>query len=164
MAKEIERKFLVTGDAWRTRTTSATRFRQAYIVTMADRSVRIRLMDDSRAKLTLKIGKNALARDEFEYDIAVEDALDMIANAVGIVIEKTRYTVEHQGFVWEVDVYQGVYDGLVVAEVELRSESDSPDLPAWIGREVTGDRRYSNQTLATENFSRELCHGLSHSA
>jgi len=164
MAKEIERKFLVTGDGWRNQTTSATRFLQAYIVTMTDRSVRVRLMDDSRATLTLKIGKNALTRDEFEYEISVEDALDMIANAVGIVIEKTRYTVDHQGFVWEVDVYQGAYQGLIVAEVEMGSENDSPALPAWLGREVTGDRRYSNQILATENLSGELCHGLSHSA
>ena len=164
MAKEIERKFLVTGDGWRNATTSTTRFQQAYIVTMADRSLRVRLMDNSRAKLTLKIGKNALMRDEFEYDITVEDALDMIANAVGVVIEKTRYTVDHRGFVWEVDVYQGAYEGLIVAEVEMRNESDRPELPAWIGREVTGDRRYSNQRLATENLSGELCHGLSHSA
>lgn len=164
MAKEIERKFLVTGDAWRTRTTSATRFQQAYIVTMADRSVRVRLMDGSRATLTLKIGKTALTRDEFEYEVSVGDAREMISKAVGIVIEKTRHTVEHQGYVWEVDVYAGAYDGLIVAEVEMGNENDDPDLPSWLGREVTGDRRYSNQTLATENLSRELCHGLSHSA
>jgi CYTH domain-containing protein len=69
--------------------------------------------------------------------------------AIGLVIEKTRYKVTHGGFVWEVDVYGGAHEGLVIAEVELSDEGDAPDLPAWLGAEVTGDPRYSNQFLAT---------------
>ena len=88
MAKEIERKFLVASDDWRVAADCGTCFLQAYIVTMDDRSVRVRLMDDKRAKLTIKIGTGSMTRDEFEYEISVADARDMMAMAVGLVIEK----------------------------------------------------------------------------
>lgn len=161
MAKEIERKFLVVNDSWRDRATSATPMRQAYIATNHDRSVRVRTMNETSAKVTIKIGKTALVRDEFEYDIPLPDAEELIDAAIGNVIEKVRYTVDVAGFTWEVDVFEGAYRGLVVAEVELRSESDNPALPSWVGREVTGDRRYSNQFLATERLKPELVHALS---
>ncbi|WP_416795796.1 CYTH domain-containing protein [Ciceribacter azotifigens] len=160
MAKEIERKFLVANDDWRALATSATPMRQAYVVLMHDRSVRVRTKNGTSAQLTVKIGQNSLVRDEFEYPIALDDAEEMIALAVGNVIEKVRYTVEHHGFVWEIDVYEGAYHGLVIAEVELRDESDTPSLPHWIGREVTGDRRYSNQALATEKLQQDALYGL----
>jgi CYTH domain-containing protein len=76
----------------------------------------------------------------------------LLTQAVGIVIEKRRYRVPHKGFTWEVDVYEGALEGLVVAEVEMKKETDLPALPAWLGREITGDRRYSNQALATEGL------------
>ncbi|MDY6964292.1 MAG: CYTH domain-containing protein, partial [Pseudomonadota bacterium] len=98
MAKEIERKFLVEGDGWRDEVASSSDFIQAYIVTMDDRSLRVRLMDEERATLTLKIGTDMISRDEFEYAIPVADAREMIAAAVGIVLEKTRYNVDHEGF------------------------------------------------------------------
>ncbi len=160
MAKEIERKFLVANDDWRALATSATPMRQAYVVLMHDRSVRVRTKNGTSAQLTVKIGQNSLVRDEFEYSIALDDAEEMIALAVGNVIEKVRYTVEHHGFVWEIDVYEGAYQGLVIAEVELQKESDDPPLPRWIGREVTGDRRYSNQALATEKLQQDVLYGL----
>ncbi|MFB9947421.1 CYTH domain-containing protein [Rhizobium puerariae] len=164
MAKEIERKFLVKGDGWRSEVSSSSNFLQAYIASGEDRSVRIRIMDDARARLTIKIGRKLIARDEFEYDIPLSDAREMAGNAVGIVLEKTRYEVEHEGYTWEVDVYDGTYKGLVVAEVEVEDENARPDIPDWIGREITGDRRYSNVVMATEDLSRELCHGLSSAA
>lgn len=164
MAKEIERKFLVNGDDWRAEATSSSEFIQAYVVTMDDRSLRVRVMDDDRATLTLKIGRQTISRDEFEYAVPLTDAKELVANALGIVIQKTRHEVEHQGFTWEVDVYAGAYQGLVVAEVEMEDEAQDPPLPAWIGREVTGDRRYSNQVMASENLSAELVDGLSHTA
>lgn len=164
MAKEIERKFLVLNDEWRQSAITATVFRQAYIASMEDRSVRVRLMDGERATMTIKIGKSAMTRDEFEYAIPVPDALELIDNAIGIVIEKTRYTLEHHGFIWEIDVYDAAYRGLVVAEVEMKNEGDNPVLPSWLGPEVTGDRRYSNQSLATEDLREEIGHGLSHTA
>lgn len=162
MAKEIERKFLVENDSWLSEVTSKTGFRQGYIASLDDRSVRIRIMDDKDAKLTIKIGTSSLVRDEYEYEIPIHDAEELMSTALGVVIEKTRYTVDHAGFTWEIDVFDGLYLGLVVAEVELQSEIDEPDLPSWLGRDVTGDRRYSNQVLATQDLSKELCHVLSH--
>lgn len=162
MAKEIERKFLVKDDGWQTEATSSSRFIQAYLATMDDRSLRVRLMDDERAALTLKIGTGLISRDEFEYPIPLADAREMVAAALGIVLEKTRHTVDYGGFTWEIDVYHGTYAGLVVAEVEMQDEDQDPPLPPWIGQEVTDDRRYSNQVMATEDLSLELCHAVSH--
>jgi len=163
MAKEIERKFLVASDGWRDEADGGTNLLQAYIVTMDDRSARVRLMNDTRAKLTIKIGNGSMTRDEFEYDIPVEDAKELMPKAIGLVIEKTRYKVTHGGFVWEVDVYGGAHDGLVIAEVELSAEGDTPALPAWLGAEVTGDPRYSNQFLATKALASKNDHELSYS-
>ncbi|QLF68174.1 CYTH domain-containing protein [Peteryoungia desertarenae] len=162
MAKEIERKFLVRNDRWRQHVTSETRLRQAYVASEDDRSVRIRTRDTSSAQITIKFGGSSLVRDEYEYQIPYEDAAEIINFAIGNVIEKTRYTVEYRGFTWEVDVFDGAYTGLVIAEVELSSAEDKPDLPDWIGREVTGDKRYSNQILATQRLKPELVHVISH--
>ena len=162
MAKEIERKFLVRNDGWRSGVTSLTRIRQAYIAAEADRSVRIRTRNNETAQLTMKFGTGLLTRDEFEYDIPHQDALEMIEFASGNIIEKTRYTVEFEGFTWEIDVFEGAYRGLVTAEVEMTSEKDNPLLPAWLGQEVTGDKRYSNQALATQRLRPELVHAISH--
>lgn len=162
MAKEIERKFLVRGEAWRSAVESKSVLKQGYVASMDDRSVRIRILDEKTARLTMKIGRSTLTRDEFEYEIPVSDAEELLENAIGIVIEKTRYRVPYEGFVWEVDVFAGAHRGLVIAEVEMQAETDNPPLPAWLGREVTGDFRYSNQALATE-FEHDR-HGLSHTA
>jgi CYTH domain-containing protein len=159
MAKEIERKFLVRGDHWRDSVSERLILRQGYIASMADRSVRIRLTNDTKATLTIKIGK-AMTRDEFEYEIPVDDAEELLETA--IVIEKTRHKVQFKGFTWEVDVFRGAHRGLVIAEVEMDDESDNPELPDWIGREVTGEYRYSNQALATQ-FEQEYDE-LSHTA
>ena len=156
MAKEIERKFLVLDERWREAVIRKTAMRQAYIVSMEDRSLRVRILDGIAARLTIKIGRSAMTRDEFEYDIPLEDAEEMLGNAIGIVLDKTRHEVEHQGYVWEVDAYHGAYNGLVVAEVELDSERQNPPLPDWLGPEVTGDGRYSNQSLATEDLRGEM--------
>ncbi|WP_296067272.1 CYTH domain-containing protein [uncultured Agrobacterium sp.] len=150
MAKEIERKFLVAGGEWRKQVTRSMAFRQAYVASMEDRSVRVRIVDRRDATLTVKIGASALVRDEYEYAIPLEDAEELMHSAPGVVIEKTRHTVEHGGFTWEIDVFEGQYEGLVVAEVEMHDENADPDLPAWLGREVTGDRRFSNQSLAMD--------------
>jgi adenylate cyclase len=147
MAKEIERKFLVRDDGWRDFVIETIRLRQAYIASMEDRSVRVRLADDTLATLTVKIGKR-MTRDEFEYTIPVADAEELMAAAVGVTIVKTRHRVPYKGFVWEVDIFGGLYEGLKIAEVEMRSEGDDPDLPEWLGEEVTGQHRYSNQALA----------------
>ncbi|MEN3147745.1 CYTH domain-containing protein [Neorhizobium sp. IRAMC:178] len=160
MAKEIERKFLVKSDGWRSEVSSSSDFLQAYVASGDDRSVRVRIIDGKRAKLTIKIGEHLFARDEFEYEIPLADAEEMAQNAIGVVLEKTRHEVEHGGYTWEVDVYNGAYKGLIVAEVEVEEEGALPDIPDWIGREITGDWRYSNMVMATEDLSGELCHGV----
>lgn len=160
MAKEIERKFLVKSDGWRAEASSSSRLLQAYIAGAEDRSVRVRIFDGKRARLTIKIGRQLFSRDEFEYDIPLADAQEMARAPLGVVLEKTRYKIDHQGYTWEVDVYGGAYQGLVVAEVEMEHEGADPALPDWIGREITGDRRYSNLVMATEDLGRELVDGL----
>jgi adenylate cyclase len=148
MAKEIERKFLVSGQRWRTFADEGTAIRQAYVVAQDDRSLRVRLYGDGRARITLKVGHTALVRDEYEFDIDRDEAEDMLRHAIGNVIEKVRYRVPHEGHVWEIDVYDGSHRGLVIAEVELSSIHDEPEMPNWVGREVTGESQYSNQSMA----------------
>lgn len=147
MAKEVERKFLVASDGWRRQAEACKKLRQAYLKTDRSASVRVRIIDDGRAYLAVKTG-TGMTRHEFEYPIPVEDAREMMLACKGHVIEKTRHIVRHAGFDWEVDVYEGRMAGLVVAEVELGSEDERPELPDWLGREVTGDRRWSNAALA----------------
>lgn len=162
MAKEIERKFLVADGSWKATAKGAARMRQGYIASGADRSVRVRITAKGNARLTVKIGSSSLVRDEFEYDIPLDEAEELLTHAIGKVIEKTRHRVKFGKFVWEVDVFEGAYAGLVVAEVEMRSTKDNPELPPWIGRELTGDPRFSNHHLAVEaDGPEELLHALS---
>lgn len=148
MAKEIERKFLVSGDAWRDSAGKAVRIRQFYLDASADRSVRVRIRDGASAMLTLKFGDHGRERDEFEYAIPIEDAEEMLAFAVGHVIEKTRYHVIHRDRLYEVDVFAGSLAGLVLAELETPQDVADHDLPPWLGREVTGESPYYNAWLA----------------
>lgn len=161
MAKEIERKFLVASDGWRDLVTSATTIRQGYVASWRDRSVRVRIRGGDKATLTVKIGESTLVRDEFEYQIPIADAEEILSMVVGRVIEKTRHLVPFEGSIWEVDVFEGVHAGLVIAEIEMSAASDNPVLPGWLGQEVTGDRRYSNQALATLDSEPDDRDGLS---
>jgi len=149
MAREIERKFLVQGDGWRGEARATRRILQAYLAESAEVSVRVRLIDGREGRLTLKSRAAGLARDEFEYAIPPEDALALIALRTSRLIEKERHMIERDGVIFEVDVFAGDHAGLVMAEVELAAEDQAlPPLPAWVGREVTGDERYSNRALA----------------
>lgn len=156
MALEIERKFLVENGAWRAAVETSSRIVQAYLALDGDVSLRIRIKDGTKARLTVKLGVSGLARDEFEYAIPLEDARKMVAASGHRLIEKTRHIVAHEGFVWEVDAYEGDLSGLVIAEVELQAETDDPALPTWIGREVTGDAAWSNATLAVKGLPAEV--------
>jgi CYTH domain-containing protein len=109
--------------------------------------LRIRIIDDARAFLAVKFRTSPLRREEFEYEIPYRDALEMISYST-TALEKTRYLVSYRGYRWEIDVYSGPHEGLVLAEIELDDESDQPPLPPWLGREVTGDTAFSNRTLA----------------
>lgn len=150
---EIERKFLVRNDDWRTSATSAHVFRQGYLTRGSKNTVRIRTIDGVSARLTVKFGKRSLSREEYEYDIPYEEAVELLSHAAGGVIEKTRYTVPYRGSVWEVDVFGGRHHGLTIAEIEMNSEESKPSIPPWISREVTGDKQYSNRSLATSKLA-----------
>lgn len=148
MAVEIERKFLVAGDSWRAAATGSAALRQGYLSTSAKATVRIRILDDARAVLTLKGPTLGISRAEFEYAVPLADGLAMLEMARPNVVEKRRYIVPHAGLTWEVDVFEGAHAGLVMAEVEL-DHSDQPiELPDWAGREVSHDDRYANASLS----------------
>ena len=147
MAREIERKFLLEGDGWRPLAHSGKRFEQFYLFAGEDRSCRVRITDGASAKLTIKTGRG-LSRGEFEYAIPLDDAETLRASALGRILEKTRHLVANGRHTIEVDVYEGVLDGLVVAEIELSDENESFERPDFLGVEITGDERYLNQTLA----------------
>lgn len=147
MGIEIERKFLVTGDAWRAGARGIF-YRQGYLSTAKERTVRVRIAGD-RGFLTVKGESAGAARAEFEYEIPAADAQEMLEHLCEKpLIEKTRYTVEFAGMRWEIDEFAGGNEGLIVAEIELPGEYVRVDLPSWAGREVTGDPRYFNSSLA----------------
>ena len=147
MAAEIERKYIVSSDSWRENASTGAAFRQGYLLAKKNRLMRIRIIDAEHAVVTLKFRSSRLRREEFEYEVPYADALEMISYATGVV-DKTRYEVIHAGYVWEVDVYNGAHEGLVLAEIELADEGEQPHLPPWLGPEVTGNAQYSNRRLA----------------
>lgn len=151
MALEIERKFLVENGGWRAAVEESRHIVQAYIALDGDVSLRVRITNREKARLTVKVGQGSMTRDEFEYSIPLDDARKMVATSSRLV-RKTRHIVSFEGFVWEVDVYEGALAGLVIAEVEMQSEADDPALPSWLGREVTGDGVWSNATLAVKGL------------
>src|SRR6186997_2055870 len=135
MGTEIERKFLVP-DVSAVRDVTGVAYRQGYLSTVPERTVRVRVAGD-HAFITIK-GLNAGAtRAEFEYPIPPDDAEALLPMCVPPLVEKTRYRIEHGGLTWEVDVFEGENAGLVVAEVELPAADTRVDIPPWIGDEVT---------------------------
>lgn len=154
MAIEIERKFLVNSTDYRQMAASKSRIRQGYICRESGRTVRIRIRD-GRGFLTIKgPSTNGMARFEFEKEISLSDAEQLFELCQPGVIDKTRYLVYMpDGHVFEVDEFYGENDGLVIAEVELSSEDEPFEIPPFIDREVTGDRRYYNSHLTANPFT-----------
>lgn len=159
MPLEIERKFLVTSDDWRSTAHKIVPMAQGYLNDLAamdsgamKASVRVRIQGDE-AYLNLKSRELGHTRQEFDYAIPVEEARALLALSVGGLVDKRRHYVEHAGHVWEVDEFLGENAGLVVAEIELASADEPFDRPAWIGREVTDDKRYYNLALASRPYS-----------
>ncbi|MBD8064363.1 CYTH domain-containing protein [Devosia sp. PTR5] len=148
MADEIERKFLVRTNAWRSSADAGTHVVQGYLSSNAKATVRVRIYDDERAVITIKGPTEGISRREFEYDIPFADAQDMLALAEPHIVQKRRYTVPFAGLLWEVDVFEGAHAGLVVAEVELEHADQAVVLPDWIGEEVSHDDRYANASLS----------------
>lgn len=153
MADEIERKFLVK-DSVLPLLQKGQVFSQGYLASNDRLSARVRLAGD-RAWLTVKGRGSGITRPEFEYGIPVDDARYILENlCFGALISKTRYCLQHAGMTWEVDVFDAENSGLIVAEVELESEQQQPELPPWVGAEVTGDPRYFNVNLVSHPYSR----------
>ncbi|MEJ2407596.1 MAG: CYTH domain-containing protein [Candidatus Thiodiazotropha sp.] len=152
MATEIERKFLVNGDAWRADADAGTRFRQGYLIGAEKASVRIRIEGD-RANINIKSATLGIRRQEYEYAIPLNEAEEMLDTLCEQPqIEKTRYLVPYQGHTWEIDVFAGDNEGLVVAEVELGSEEETFVMPEWAGKEVSDDTRYYNVCLVKHPY------------
>jgi CYTH domain-containing protein len=150
MGIEIERKFLVRDRAFLD-DVAGVPYRQGYLSTDPDRTVRIRRAGE-HGYVTVKGRSHGATRAEFEYEIPVADADAMLVLCIPPVIEKIRHRIEHAGRTWEVDVFGGANEGLVVAEVELPSEDAVVDVPDWIGDEVTDDPRYFNANLIAHPF------------
>ena len=153
MAKEIERKFLIDISGVES-IGSGSRIKQGYISTTDNTAVRIRV-SGTVAYLTLKGENQGATRPEFEYEIPIEDANEIIKELCsGPIIDKTRYLVEYGSHTWEIDVFHGDNDGLIVAEVELESETEEVDLPKWVINEVTGEVKYYNSSLLDNPFNK----------
>jgi adenylate cyclase len=153
MAQEIERKFLVRRDVW-TPAGPGTPYRQGYLSAQPERVVRVRIAGE-RAFLTVKGATRGLTRSEFEYAIPVADAAAMLdALCERPLVEKERHVEVHGGKTWEIDVFHGDNEGLVVAELELASEDEPFERPAWVGDEVSSDPRYANASLVRSPFTR----------
>jgi adenylate cyclase len=164
MGIEIERKFLVVGDAWRTGVREVVPMAQGYINDQASlnvashgrsaqrASVRVRIEGD-QARLNIKSREIGHTRKEFEYPVLVEDARELLGLCVGGLIDKRRHLLEHHGHLWEIDEFLGDNAGLIVAEIELSSGDESFERPSWLGIEVTDSTRYYNLALASRPYS-----------
>ena len=151
MAEEIERKFLVRGEAWRAGAVGSV-FRQGYLSTVTERTVRVRVVGE-HGYLTVKGITVGATRAEFEYDIPVDEAEALLRLCEQPIIEKTRHTVEYRGLHWEIDEFEGANRGLIVAEVELAAADAAFARPDWVGDEVTDDPRYFNSNLVAHPYT-----------
>lgn len=151
---EIERKFLVRDLSFMDMAYQQRRIVQGYICSEAERSVRIRIREEE-AFLTIKSASNerGWSRYEFETPVPLQEAEELIKLCLPGLIDKERYYVKSGEHTWEVDVFHGENEGLIVAEIELSSEEESFDLPSWIDREVSGDVRYYNAMLSKHPYS-----------
>jgi CYTH domain-containing protein len=151
MGLEIERKFLVSGVAWRHQN-QAIQYLQGYISQGTGPTVRIRIAGET-AFLTIKGPVIGISREEFEYSIPIDDARELLKLCNSPIIEKKRSKIFEKGHLWEIDEFGGDNSGLVVAEVELDDAGEEVLLPSWVGKEVTGDARYYNSNLAIHPYS-----------
>lgn len=152
MAIEIERKFLVVSDSWRNAVIASSPMRQGYLSSSENTSLRVRISGD-RAHLNIKSGGISIRRLEYEYEIPLQDGLEMLAElSQGPLMEKTRHKVRFGNHIWDLDVFAGNNAGLVVAEVELDAEDEFFHKPDWAGEEVSDDPRYYNLNLINNPY------------
>ena len=153
MATEIERKFLVAADLWEELSKPVpVHCSQSYLLNEKDRNVRVRVMGE-KGFLTVKSKKTSISRKEFEYEIPYQEALDLIQLCDNQPVEKKRYLIDFEVNTWEVDVFLGVNEGLIVAEIELKSEDQVFTKPTWVTEEVSENPRYYNAQLLNNPFS-----------
>lgn len=152
MAKEIERKFLVIRELWQPKD-AGMEIAQGYLAADPQRAVRVRLAG-ARAYLTVKGATRGIERLEFEYEIPIADARDMLALCERPWIEKRRYRERFGAHTWEIDCFSGENEGLIVAEIELAAADEAFEAPPWLGEEVSADSRYLNANLMRLPFSR----------
>lgn len=145
--KEIERKFLVDFDSWHSCEKPTPEFIvQGYIFNSLEKTLRIRIKN-SKGYLTLKGKTEGITRNEFEYEIPLNDAEDILHLFTEKALSKNRYSIFHEGHTWEVDVFHGKLEGLILAEIELNSEEEYFVKPKWIAKEVSEDPNYYNAKL-----------------
>lgn len=152
MAVEIERKFLVRDTSWKDQVRRSIVIKQGYLSTDPDRTVRIRIKGE-RGVLTVKGRSQGVSRAEFEYEIPRADAEAMLLLCEDVPIEKIRHEILVGDKLWELDVFEGQNQGLVLAEIELVVEHEAFEVPAWAGQEVSGDVRYFNSFLSKTPFA-----------
>jgi adenylate cyclase len=152
MALEIEHKYLIKPEAWaKVIPHKSVVLQQAYLSTDPEKTIRVRTMNDN-AYMTIKGKSRGAVRLEYEYEIPLSDARELIRNFCSNVVEKVRHYVEHEGKTWEVDEFKGSNEGLLVAEIELQAEDEAYGLPDWAGANVTQDQRYANSNLSVKPF------------
>jgi len=151
MPREIERKFLLKSDAWRSHVRQSRQMSQGYLASGGNVSVRVRVASDE-AWLNIKAGGFVASRQEYEYPLPLDEARELLALAEGPLVEKTRHYVEQGALTWEIDEFHGDNSGLVVAELELDSEDADFARPPWLGVEVTELRRYYNVCLVKHPY------------
>ncbi len=150
MAKEIERKFLVLDDSYKTAAIAKTHIRQGYLCTRPEGTVRVRLAGNE-AFMTIKGINQGCTRDEWEYSIPEADAADILERCCTGCIDKTRWIVPAgDGLNWEIDEFHGRHSSLVIAELELPHPDCTFELPGFVGKEVTGDPQYYNSVLSPQ--------------
>jgi adenylate cyclase len=153
MTLEIERKFLVANDGWKTAVVRSVRIRDGLIANNKGNKARVRIANDV-ATIALKSRRHGPVRTEFEYTIPYSDAEEMLRTMCdGNVLDKVRHFVRHEGNNWHIDVYQGLLDGVVVAEIELADAGQEFALPDWIGAEVTSDPRYRKINMLADRVA-----------
>ena len=153
MGIEIERKFLVKGDGWKAVAGDGVACRQGYLDSGQGATVRVRIMGE-QAFLTIKGATSGITRSEFEYEIPVPDAAELLELCGDAIVEKRRYLIKHFGKLWELDVFSGANAGLIMAEIELESERQPFALPEWVGEEVSSNPSYRNGHLARLPFGK----------
>jgi CYTH domain-containing protein len=152
MGLEIERKFLIDHDKWnKIEKPEGTHYRQGYILADRGRTVRVRV-SDKQGFLNLKSKNSQISRNEYEYEIPLQDGIEILKVFATSGTEKIRYKIPVSGKEWEVDVFSGDNEGLIVAEIELESEDEEFEKPDWVTDEVTDDGRYTNAALSTHPF------------